>query len=186
MVTREDAFVRSLGALMERGDRAALAALRRGLGKPPGAVTEMDRHVVPWLHGDQPGPHDAAFYLVASLFAAWHQGRDAVEEFSGSLGKSLRAVAHADPERRAGVERRVMALLASHSEELPTHLRHAVSLLRSREVPVPVDWSRLLRDLERWDHSDRVVQRRWARDFWHAERPESPADGQTSPETEQP
>ncbi|MGH7390347.1 MAG: type I-E CRISPR-associated protein Cse2/CasB [Candidatus Rokuibacteriota bacterium] len=183
MVTREEAFVRSLAVLVERGDRAALAALRRGLGKAPGVVTEMDRHVVPWLRGDQPVPQDAAFYLVASLFAAWHQGRDAVEEFSGSLGKSLRVMADDSPERHAGVERRLMAILASHSEELPTHLRHAVSLLRSGDVPV--DWCRLLGDLARWDHPDRIVQRRWARDFWH-EPASPPAGEQTADETEQP
>ncbi len=184
--TREQAFVRALGALVDRGDRAALAALRRGLGKPPALVPEMDRFVVPWLRGDQPAPDDAAFYRVASLFAAWHQGSDLLEEFSGSLGKSLRVLADDMPDgHQAGVERRFMALLATHHEELPTHLRHVVSLLRSRGVAV--DWARLLRDLVRWNHPDRIVQRQWARDFWHAENPEpvaGPAELDT--DTDQP
>jgi CRISPR system Cascade subunit CasB len=169
--TREAGFIRALGDLVDRGDRAALAALRRGLGKPPGLVTEMDRHIVPWLRGDHPSPDDTVFYLVASLFAAWHQGRDAVQDFAGSLGKSLRIVADENPEHHAGIERRFMALLAAHQDELPMHLRHGVSLLRSHDTPV--NWVRLLGDLLWWGHPDRIVQRRWARDFWHSERQES-------------
>lgn len=37
----ERAFVDALNRLVAREDRAALAALRRGLGKPPGTVAEM-------------------------------------------------------------------------------------------------------------------------------------------------
>jgi CRISPR system Cascade subunit CasB len=142
-------------------------------------MPEMDRYVVPWLPGDQPGRDDEAYYMVAALFAAWHQGRGMLETFEGNLGRSLRSIADRVPghaaglERRVtGVERRVIGLLAAHREELPTHLRHAISLLRTHSVPV--DWIRLLADLPRWDHPDRIVQRRWARDFWRIDATSEP------------
>jgi CRISPR system Cascade subunit CasB len=183
--TRQQAFVAALEDLAARGDRAALAALRRGLGKPPGQVPEMDRHVVPWLPGDQPFRDDEAYYLVASLFAAWHQGGQGVRPFKGTLGLSLHALAERAPNHAAGVERRFTALLASHRDELPTHLRHSISLLRTHGVPA--DWARLLSDLSRWDHPDRIVQRRWARDFWRTDaQPAEPEGTITSNlETEQ-
>jgi CRISPR system Cascade subunit CasB len=55
-------------------------------------------------------------------------------------------------------------LLNSHVDELSRHLRHAVGLLKSREVPV--DWVQLLHDIPRWDYPSRRVQRDWARAFW--------------------
>jgi len=53
----------------DRTNRAALAALRRGLGQTPGAAPEMFRylHELAWVRPDR--ENDA--FLVASLFA-WH------------------------------------------------------------------------------------------------------------------
>jgi CRISPR system Cascade subunit CasB len=70
----------------------------------------------------------------------------------------------ADPAGSASVERRFTALLDCHADELPGHLRHAVSLLKSKGVPV--DWRVLLADVQWWGHGDRFVQREWAREFW--------------------
>jgi CRISPR system Cascade subunit CasB len=50
-------------------DRAALAALRRGLGQPPGAVPEMFQHVPELARIGEEREREA--FLVASLFA-WH------------------------------------------------------------------------------------------------------------------
>lgn len=63
-----------------------------------------------------------------------------------------------------GVERRFVALLNCHRDDLPAHLRHAVGLLKSKEIPV--DWAELLHDILRWDSESRSVQRAWARAFW--------------------
>ena len=56
-------FIARLESLAKREDRAALAALRRGLGKPPGTVAEMAPYVEPAFDG---APDEA--YIVASLF----------------------------------------------------------------------------------------------------------------------
>jgi CRISPR type I-E-associated protein CasB/Cse2 len=181
---RPAAFVASLEELVRRRDRAALAALRRGLGKPPGAAPELHRYVVPWLL--TPASHrDADYYLVAALFADWHQGERTPARWEGSLGQSFRSLAAQMGGGTDGVERRFRGILACHRDDLPQHLRHAVSLLRTHAVPV--DWVRLLTDLPRWDHLDRPVQRRWARDFWAAASPpSSEATTVPSPQAQEP
>ncbi len=49
IVSQEHKFIGHLEKLVKEQDRGALAALRRGLGKPPGTTREMDRHVLPYL-----------------------------------------------------------------------------------------------------------------------------------------
>lgn len=149
-----------------RNGRAVLAALRRGLGRRPGEAPEMYPYLVPWT-SHLSGWSEEIFYLVASLFAShpmpWHG------EGSGNFGASMAQV-----KAKGGgdsTQRRFVALLNSHRDDLSEHLRHAVSLCASSEVPV--NWGRLLRDLPRWDDDHRRVQLRWAREFW--KREEEPA-----------
>lgn len=186
-----DRFVEHLETRVRSRDRGALAALRRGLGKPPGAAPEMHRYVVPWIPTGSSGFQASRWYLVASLFALWHQGREDVVQWRGGLGSSFRQLANAEvaagvaPAGPGGpqdpaIAKRFVALLASHPDDLPEHLRHGVSLLRSGGVGV--DWAQLLRDLGWWDSDDRFVQQRWAREFWAraaplADSPQAPHGG---------
>ena len=169
-------LVEHLEALRAKDDRGALAALRRGLGRVPGEVASMYRHVVPWLPRELDPWGEHAHYLIAALFAMHPE--------SGGTGRSLgRAMAML---RAAGgsesVERRFVALLDAHPEDLGEHLRHAVSLLRSKDIAL--DWHLLLRDVRSWTHLDGWVQRTWASDFWgHAERAE-PTTTTPNPEGE--
>jgi len=165
----EAAFVAYLERLTKpenRNGRAALAALRRGLGRRPGEAAEMYPYLVPWT-GNRSGRREEAFYLVASLFAShpvpWHG------EGAANFGASMARVK--GQEGGDGTQRRFAALLSSHYDDLPEHLRHAVSLCASKEVPV--SWIRLLRDLPDWDDDRRRVQLNWAREFW--KRVEEPA-----------
>jgi CRISPR system Cascade subunit CasB len=163
----EERFVQALAAMAERDDRAALAALRRGLGKPPGTAPETFPHVVPNLPPDPSPRLERAYYLVASLFALHpvHWERPAGDRTVTDLGASFGLLAQRSS-NSAGVERRFLHLLLAHEEELPGHLRHIIGLFKAHEVPV--DWVRLLRDLPRWDHEDRTVQRRWARSYYES------------------
>lgn len=167
--TLEGRFVSFLLKLKQQDDRGALAALRRGLGCAPGEAAEMHRYVVPFLQPDRDGD-DWRFYLVASLFAThpetWageSQGR-----WTSNLGASFRRLSQlrgGTPGTQApAVERRFTALLGARQEDLPDHLRHAISLLKAEGVPV--DYAQILEDLRWWDHEERRVQRRWARAFW--------------------
>lgn len=153
----DDRFIGHLEKLRDDGDRGALARLRRGLGKEPGSATEMHSLVLPWLPPGIPRWHEDACYLVASLFASHSQSGG-----SGSLGEAFARLAAAISSE--SIEKRFVALLNCHEDDLAAHLRHAVSFLRSKDIPV--DWRQLLHDVQRWGHPDRFVQRQWARDFW--------------------
>lgn len=148
-----DRFIEHLEKLRDQENRGALATLRRGLGYPPGTAPEMYSYVVPWVPQYR-SAEDAAF-LVAALFALHPQPGG-----QGTLGAAFARIT----ESNDSIEQRFVALLNCHRDDLPHHLRQAVSLLRSKDVPV--DWKRLLLDVLGWDHDDRYVQRNWARDFW--------------------
>ena len=174
--SREERFIAFLEGLQRRGDRGALAALRRGLGKPPGTVLSMAPFVEPWVQSQRERP---CYYLVAALFASHPAAERAEPEHQQptvrpNLGSVFDRIVNAyvrggtsreDALKR--VERRFTALLNAHSEDLPRHLRHAISLARSQAVPV--DYVALLRDLRYWDSDDRRVQQRWATSFWGRE-----------------
>jgi len=172
MQSREEVEVPFVGHLEDlakpdsRNGRAVLAALRRGLGRRPGAAPEMYPYLVPWT-SHLSGWREEVFYLVASLFAShpvsWHG--EGASNFGASMAQ-VRAKEGGD-----STQRRFVALLNSHRDDLPDHLRHAVSLCASKEVPV--NWGRLLRDLPSWDDDSRWVQLRWAREFW--KRDDEPA-----------
>jgi CRISPR system Cascade subunit CasB len=178
---RETQFVAHLQRLQEREDRGALAALRRGLGKPPGGAPEMFPYVIPHTQGLSAWREDH-FLLVAALFAL-----HPVSTPEGNIGDTF-----ADVRRRRGaaeaedsLEKRFVALLNCHGDDLPNHLRHTVALARTAEVPV--NWGRLLADLGAWDHPGRYVQRDWARSYWrpHTREARPEADAEPSNTTAQ-
>lgn len=154
-------FVDYLEKLEARGDRAAMAALRRSLGQPLGLAGEAHRHIL-WINPAE--WEEPSYYLVAGLFALhptqWRRAED--EKRMTNFGASFaRLQAKVDS---TSIERRFVAILDSHEDDLAEHLRQAVSLLKSRDIPV--DWTQLLRDIRAWRHESRYVQRRWARAFW--------------------
>lgn len=154
----ETPFIAYLRRLHEAKDRGALAALRRGLGKPAGTEYAMYPYVAPWLTSGAHRSRDDAHFLIAALFAFHPEagGR-------GNLGEAFRR-AIASPSDRDAIERRFTALLAADPEEFDYHLRHAVAFLRAKDVAI--EWSQLLRDVQDWRMPDGRVQRRWARSFW--------------------
>ncbi|MBC7236477.1 MAG: type I-E CRISPR-associated protein Cse2/CasB [Chloroflexi bacterium] len=157
-------FIAYLHNLASKEDRGALAALRRGLGQPPGTVPAMYPYVVPWLPVDARPWQEAAYYLVAALFALHPDPGGA-----GNLGASFRLAeakegGSAADERVSAVERRFTALLSVHPDDLPDYLRQAIGFLRSKEVPV--DWHQLFQDIQNWGHPAHRVQREWARAYW--------------------
>jgi CRISPR system Cascade subunit CasB len=158
-------FIAYLQNLAEEEERGALAALRRGLGQPPGTVAAMYPYVVRWLPDALRPWQEAAYYLVAALFALHPDPAGA-----GNLGASFRLAegkeerTGSDDERVPAVERRFTALLAAHPDDLPGYLRQAIGFLRSRQVPV--GWQQLFEDIFGWGHPSRYVQREWARAYW--------------------
>ncbi len=159
-----------------RGEKnlGALAALRRGLGRPAGAAAEMYPYVVPHLPDGATRAEEHAYFLIAALFA-WHQVDWTLGEGQKrrdiNFGASYRRLF--DETTSESIEHRFVALLNAHREDLPEHLRHAVGLLRSKEIPV--DWAQLLGDVAAWDDPRRSTQLAWARSYWRAEPPKPAA-----------
>jgi CRISPR system Cascade subunit CasB len=143
-------------------DRSALAALRRILATWPSVPAKAMRVIAPFLPHHATGWRETVYYLAAGLFAMHPCSSGSAGKSARSFGATLRQAASSDPAQ--GPERRLLALLGCRSEDLPDHLRHAVSYLRARDVPV--DYRQLMKDLFWWDAGEGKVQRRWGRDFW--------------------
>ncbi len=172
--TAELDFAGYLKRLLEDTDRgearAAMARMRRGLGKPLGMVHEMDRYVLPTLPENASLRQEEACYLVAAMFAYWHQGKDEVAASPPppqNLGKSLRALVEQQADRtnvEKSIEKRLNALLNAHRDDLSAHMRRIIGLLKAKDVAV--NWPQLLHDINGWEWDSRTVQHEWAKGFW--------------------
>jgi len=150
-------FIARLQSLADGQERGVLAALRRGLGQPPGMAAEMFLYVEPFLPQKRSAGQETAYYLVASLF-----GLHPKSTGEGNLGAHMIAARSEGGEE--ALERRFTSLLASHADDLPNYLRQAISFLKSKEIPV--NWNQLFWDLQHWDDENRRVQKEWAKAFW--------------------
>ena len=151
--TREEPFISYLESKAE--DRAALAALRRGLGQEPGEAPGMFPYVVRFVQDW----NEADVYMVASLFALHPSSTK-----SSNMGNHLRALAREIGDD-ASTERRFVQLLRMRRDTLEPRLRQHISILKSKDIAV--NWHQLFRDLRNWDHPKRFVQRNWAGAFWY-------------------
>jgi len=160
-------LVDQLIRLKQKEDRAALAALRTGLGKQPGRAPRMIPLVARYLQSDE-GPRVTAAFLTAALFASHPEQADI-----GSLGASLWQATKSDSNpngkhKEAGMEIRLIAAIDADSEDLPRHLEALVSLCKS--AGAPIDWHRFYWDVATLLGDDEkkqvIVRTRWAREFW--------------------
>ena len=150
-----------LDSLLE--NRAALANLRRGLGQPRSMAPDMHRYLMPLLPERISRWDEQSYYLVAALYGLHPKSTP-----TGNLGRHFaRVLAQAGESGGEAVERRFVALLDAHPDDLDFHLRQAVGLLKAKEE-IPVNWQQLLYDVMAWGRPDRRsdVQRRWAAGFW--------------------
>jgi CRISPR system Cascade subunit CasB len=147
-----DEFIDALAEL-DAGDRARL---KRNAGKPiaesRGAMAVFFREI-PYA---VPRQQQELYFLIATLFPL--TGSTA----AGDLGASLRAVR--TDANGAGLDRRVETLLDADSDQLRFRLRRAVSVIAAARGSI--NWRLLLRDVLRWNNSDRGVQRRWAQSYF--------------------
>lgn len=152
---KQKTFIGYLRSLAKEGqeDRGALADLRSGLGKEPGQMSRVHKHVVPYLPAQN--YDDRWYYITATLFGSYPKHQN---------GRSLGAAFGPLRQKSDSMEARFVALLNAHLADLDDHLRHAVGLLKANERPL--DWFRLFDDLLQWDHSGGHVQLKWARDFY--------------------
>jgi CRISPR type I-E-associated protein CasB/Cse2 len=124
--------------------------------------------------------------LIATLFALNPAKVDA--PWQQDLGAVLREVG----QKRGGdegvkaVERRFLALLGASPDELPTFLRHAISLAATEEVPI--SWQRLYQDvlklMKNYEDARQDVIRKWSRSFWKKAAATEKSNDETTSDSE--
>lgn len=165
------AVVGYLKHLAARQDRAALAHLRRGLGRKPGESMEMYPYVGRFITEKTNASHDRAVFLVSALFADYSNAAQNV----GDLGRSVLQLAK--DTGSDSIERRFVALLDAEADDLHYYLRQMVGLLKANDIPV--NWNTLFNDIRFWGSPNRGVQRKWARSFWGNAETNKTTDPQT-------
>lgn len=175
MTDRAETFVNWLTQEVAE-DRAARAALRRGLGQPPGYAPEMLMHMARHVQG-MPEWQERVAYIVAALFALHPMNTE-----NGNIGNHLGQLRGKNDE---ALERRFGVLLAAHEEELEVYLRQAITMLKQKDVPV--NWLQLFRDISAWGHPDGQarVRRAWANSFYRVETPASTEEEPSDSTSEQ-
>ncbi|MGH3757666.1 type I-E CRISPR-associated protein Cse2/CasB [Actinophytocola sp.] len=167
------------------GAVAALARLRRGVGKPAGSVLDiLEFTYAPELVGDprddDPTPGEVAAHLCLTLYAVHQQSqRQRMHQRGRPLGRSIRALIppdHPDYTRHPVARRFAMLGTADSLAELEYHLRGMVQLLHTNTVPL--DYGQLAVDLLRWQcpGGAPTVRLWWGRDFHHLSTPAATSD----------
>ncbi|MGW1994915.1 type I-E CRISPR-associated protein Cse1/CasA [Embleya sp. NPDC001921] len=152
---------------------ADLAAMRTGLGPPPGeawevwafCVSEVDERLA---HQDRMSPEQRAEHAALALFGLHQQAQSTPMHKAGVRpGQALRALRTSRRFNERAVDRRVdAAATAAGPEALRVHLRGLVTQLRT--AGQPLDYNALLEDLREFELPDgrRRVRRRWGRDYY--------------------
>lgn len=162
---------------------AALARLRRGVGKPPGAVLDileftLSPELRPPTGAEVASAQEQAVHVAMTLFAVHQQSRGERMHHRGrGLGTALRSLHPGDQRSLPDPLARRFRMLgtADSFEELAHHLRGAVQLLRAGGEPL--DYGLLADQLESWQvfGPDRV-QLAWGREFYRTRRSAAPED----------
>jgi len=155
---------------------AALARLRRAVGKEPGSVPDILVHT---LHpvfargarSDEPTHDEVAAHHCLTLFALHQQSQAQwMHKPDVRLGAAMRKLISPDnpnsPSDNPVLRRFAMLSTADSPRELIHHLRGVVQLLRGRRIPL--DYGQLAQDLSDWqlggDQRTKVILA-WGRGF---------------------
>ncbi|MCP5094613.1 MAG: type I-E CRISPR-associated protein Cse2/CasB [Chloroflexi bacterium] len=172
----EHHFVTYLESLTQADDRGALAALRRGLGQPPGTVPDMFPYVIRHIPENASRWKEQVYYLIASVYALHPKS---TIKAGLNMGDHFSLTLDPDPERNKAIERRFTSLLTAHPEDMPTYLRQAVSFLKSqKEDGIAINWHQLMGHMLQWNKPEKRVnvQKRWANQFWRLQKKDDEQD----------
>lgn len=134
------------------------AVLKRSLAFDPGLYPPAYPYVEHRLGSDDGNWKRTVFYLVAGLWALHRRESHGQGQTLSSACKAF----YFKNDKSQSVERRFIALLDSDEGQLPHRLRQMVALLKE----YPIDFDALLKDLLSWNHPDKWVQIKWAREFY--------------------
>lgn len=169
--------IRRIWKMPEHPRRAALAELRRGIGRAPGELPKLWESFLqdmpPELFGRSREPTAAewAVYLALTLFALHQQSQEGSVCAAGAgIGKAVRRLANRqkeDPQESSAFRRFSALITADSMEEISYHLRGLVQLLRREGLPL--DYPQLAFDLFELQFPDSAprVKLRWGREYFY-------------------
>ncbi|MCL2807366.1 MAG: type I-E CRISPR-associated protein Cse2/CasB [Coriobacteriia bacterium] len=159
---------------LESKQRAALAKLRRGVGKEIGGVPESWEVTLVDMPEELIGKKDAiswaeqAIYTSLTLFALHQQGRiECVSRKNISFGKMARWIVNPEKSNEQTVKRRFDAVLTSKDfVEFSRHARSLIQIAKANEVYL--DYPRFAKDLFLYQNPElrTKVMLAWGKDFW--------------------
>ncbi len=160
--------------------KGALATLRRGAGKDLLESPETWEYVLSDIpsellyngHETNVTPAERAIYTTLTLYATHMQSSDCnVHTSDRSFGEASRIL---DWELGSeGVERRFRAVLTSNDiEELSHHMRGIITMMRSSDRQISLDYVRLSKDLYNYQFPEgkHKVMLSWGQDFYKFEK----------------
>ena len=167
----------------ESAQKAALAELRHGLGRAPGELPELWgaflQDLPEELYGTSAGAsrEEWAIYLALTLFALHQQGKNPntspMHQQGQVLGKAMGQLIQT-PDDESRVRRRFNVLATSADiQEMSTHLRSVIQLLRGESIPL--DYGMLAKDIFLYQFPEYApnVRLAWGRDFYYRKPKES-------------
>jgi CRISPR system Cascade subunit CasB len=172
-------FVRRKIALLDEEtarSRALLAKLRRGIGKPPGALPEIWGITLAdmpdeWTsRGSKPSRAENAVYTALTLYALHRQGKARsmnTEDKSMTFASAAALLIRKDENRFDAVKRRFDAVAtALEFTELAYHARGIVQLLKAEDINM--NYPVFAQDLLFFQFPDLAdnVRLRWGEDFY--------------------
>jgi CRISPR system Cascade subunit CasB len=176
-----------IGKLNQSGNesfvRAALANLRRGIGKAPGSVPAIWEWTLSDLpervlsQSGEPTYGEWAIHTAMTLYAFHQQGKD-IKTANMNVSKSLlgqairklalvRSIGLGEQEEDQGVVRRFQAIVTSSNiSELSSHLKGIVQLLKAADIPL--DYPKLALDLYEFQYPQNrnKVRLRWGQEYY--------------------
>lgn len=162
----------------ERAAVAALARLRRGVGKPPGDLADLweltlaDELARNWEH-DSASPEETAAYTALTFYALHQQSRgEGMHRPGHGFGRALRGLVDAGASEGA-VRRRFKAVgTADTPAELVHHTRGFITQFRAHSIPL--DYAVFADQLVRVHNGGLArVRLAWGREFEYR-RPDKP------------
>lgn len=155
--------------------RAALATLRRGLGKSPAEIPEVWAVTMTWENADgadaaSDSRADWAVHTALTLYARHRQGKNgSMNDDGSSFGAAMGALRRHDADKAQSVVRRFNAAVTSEDlAEFSRHALGAVQLLRAADFAAKIDYPAFAADLFVYQFPalrDDIVLK-WGRDFW--------------------
>lgn len=153
---------------------AALARLRRAVGKPAGSVNDVLQYTLADEFagrdaGDEATAEEKAAHISLTLYALHQQSQgERMHQRGWGMGRAVRRLHPEEPGAvPSPVLRRFQTLGTSDSlDELAHHARGMVQLLRAKQIPL--DYALLADELVGWQRPGRasVVRLRWGREFY--------------------